>query len=401
MSLSENNLHKSLELILNEYLSGSNSIVTKDQLQRIAVKSYVEEKRGERYDKHHDFNAAEQKEDLYHDGNVTPEGTTSSDSSLCTDLETESDLDLISAETFDTNKSKVMKLMTEDNIFYKEAKTTNQETKTVETMESVFHDVKSVILSFLNQRDVAKTCRVCKDWRSNSQYIQCIQSYNTIGLDILKENITKVPRLVCLDLWCLWLGDAGSRELAMLLKEYKLLNLQRLKIFIMASDIKASGTKYLLEELRRGICPNLRTLDLNQNSFGDTEVQSLGEVLKTVETEIHNNNSKNKKDHPKENCLHRSYIESSVIEKKHFLTFLYDKENAFRKKEISRRNSYGFDTLNLRQNRISEEGLLKFANNLMELGMPILTQIDLRRNKVDKDAIARLSRKFPAINFKV
>jgi len=143
---------------------------------------------------------------------------------------------------------------------------------------------------------------------------------------------------------------------------------------------------------------------LNQNSFGDNEVQTLGEVLKSIENQmkIEENIQNCHKERIDYRLSRRSYSDSysSELGKTHFLSFLHEKKNTLYEKDM-RRNSNGFDTLNLRQNRISEEGLLKFANQLMELGIPILRNIDLRKNKVDKDAVARLAQKFPAIQFKV
>jgi len=222
---------------------------------------------------------------------------------------------------------------------------------------------------------------------------------------VLKENISKVPRLLSLDLWCLWLGDTGSRELANLLREHRLFDLRRIKIFIMSSDIRASGTKYLLEELRKGVCPNLQTLDLNQNSFGDNEVQSLGEVLKSIENEIQDNENKEKRPKERSNRLSRSYSESDThvfaeTQFLRFLRFLYERNDPKSNREM-RRASFGFETLNLEHNRISEEGLLKFMNHLMAHKIPVVRSIDLRKNKIDKDAVTRLSEKFPLIHFKV
>lgn len=294
----------------------------------------------------------------------------------------------------------------------------------------VFDNVKLEILSFLNQRDVAKSCRVCKEWRENNQYIQCIQSSNTIGLKVLRENMHKIPRLISLDLWSNWLGDAGSSELANILQEYRLKDLNRLKVFIMASDIRAPGTKYLLEELRRGVCPNLHTLDLNQNSFGDNEVQNLGEVLKTIETKLHgdimgeNNHERGEaneeilkneshpfypyrinrvsSNYPCHDPFSSSFSSSTTISPSEKLFFSHlCKTNSFIDSVKRNGQPYSFDTLNLGQNRISEKGLLKFADQMMEAGLPILRYLDLRKNKLDKEAIDRLTQKYPAIHFKV
>lgn len=404
MSLSETDLKK-LQFILH-LSEDDNSFPTSRQLVKNTIKSSLVDKDGRIGKRQYDFNVGEQKESFERDSPYNrqgmPEKETSCDSSLQTDVETDTEADFESDETFDTH-SDVLDELYDVN---KESQIVAQDKENTEPMDyaGVFHDVKSVILSFLNQRDVARTCRVCREWRENSEYIQCIQSFNTIGLDVLKENVSKVPRLLSLDLWCIWLGDAGSRELADLLKEHKLVDLQRIKLFIMASDIRASGTKYLLEELRKGVCPNLLTLDLNQNSFGDNEVQTLGEVLKSIENQmkIEENIQNCHKERIDYRLSRRSYSDSysSELGKTHFLPFLYEKKNTLYEKDM-RRNSNGFDTLNLRQNRISEEGLLKFANQLMELGIPILRNIDLRKNKVDKDAVARLAQKFPAIQFKV
>lgn len=404
MPLSETDLKK-LQFILH-LSEDDNSFPTTCQLVKTTVKSSLVDRDGRISKRQYDFNVGEQKESFERDSSYNrqgmPEKETSCDSYLQTDVETDTEADFESDERFDTH-SDVLDELYDVN---KESQIVAQDKENTEPMDyaGVFHDVKSVILSFLNQRDVARTCRVCREWRENSEYIQCIQSSNTIGLDILKENVSKVPRLLSLDLWCIWLGDAGSRELADLLKEHKLVDLQRIKLFIMASDIRASGTKYLLEELRKGVCPNLLTLDLNQNSFGDNEVQTLGEVLKSIENQmkIEENIQNCHKERIDYRLSRRSYSDSysSELGKTHFLSFLYEKKNTLYEKDM-RRNSNGFDTLNLRQNRISEEGLLKFANQLMELGIPILRTIDLRKNKVDKDAVARLAQRFPAIQFKV
>jgi hypothetical protein len=171
-------------------------------------------------------------------------------------------------------------------------------------------------------------------------------------------------------------------------------------------------------------------LDLNQNSFGDNEVQYLGEVLKTIETKLHgdimgeNNHERGEAneevfkkeshpfypyrinrvstDYPCRDPFFSSFSSSTIISPSEELFFSHlCKTNSFI--DFLKRNGqpYSFDTLNLGQNRISEKGLLKFADQMMEAGLPILRYLDLRKNKLDKEAIDRLTQKYPAIHFKV
>jgi len=390
---------KTLQLILNLSEDTSNGVNIYGQ----AIESTFKDKDEKIDTMQYTLNLGEEKDSLEEGSTCTEEEiqleVASCDSSVKTDTESDTEIDFESHETYDVQSDVLLK----QNKNNEEAHFVVNEMR-VGSIDyaGVFQDVKSEILSFLNQRDVAKTCRVCKEWRQNNEYIQCIQSSNTIGLDVLKENISKVPRLLSLDLWCLWLGDAGSRELANLLREHRLFDLKRIKIFIMSSDIRASGTKYLLEELRKGVCPNLHMLDLNQNSFGDNEVQLLGEVLKSIENEVQYNENKEKRLKERSNRLSRSYSESDthVFAETQFLPFLYEGKHTKPDREM-RRASFGFETLNLRHNRISEEGLLKFMNHFMDHKIPVLRSIDLCKNKVDKDAVTRLSEKFPLIHFKV